>query len=54
MASLVDVHIDSAGRAFVVAEDTFYDVEDPESRRTFAIVHATPGLDNSGIDFEEL
>jgi hypothetical protein len=30
------------------------DVEDQESRRTFEIVHAKPGLDDSGLDFEEL
>ena len=51
----IDVGItDDDGRAFITIEDRYYQVGDPEARRTFAIVHATPGVDCSGIDFEEL
>lgn len=54
--SLIDIApvCQDDGRAFVIVEDRNYQVDDPEARRTFAMVRATPGLDNTGIDFEEL
>jgi hypothetical protein len=53
LVSIEDVFVEDE-RAYVVVEDEYYDVEDQESRRTFEIVHAKPGLDDSGLDFEEL
>jgi hypothetical protein len=41
-------------RIFVSIDDEYYDVDDPESYRTFELVQATPGIDNSGFDFEEI
>lgn len=53
---ITDIGIDEEDdrRAYVTVEDYYYQTEDPEANRTFAIVHASPGVDNSGIDFEEL
>lgn len=53
---LIDVEsaTEDDGSIFVIVEDGNYQVDDPEARRSFAMVRATPGLDSSGIDFEEL
>ena len=42
------------GRVYLTIEDEYYQVEEPESRRTFSVLAAFPGVKGSGVIFEEL